>query len=389
MTHDDIRSRLKEDKIDYKSAQRGTSLDVPPDLTQLSRESRFNVPGAAVTASGFQTTQQPVAAGTGTAPTQVGDVRLERAGSQRWLVVDIATPIELDQWEGVHQVCDTHRAATYMRIGETRYRWEFQLLPEEDASAFTTLADVEYLIRPWTRTISLEDLELVRVAEYTFRAQIADRWRQGNVFILGDAAHLTPPFIGQGMCAGIRDAAAKLGDTKFSRSPRASEFAARAIMTTDTVPKQAAVRFELAGKEVTIGGICKGAGMIAPNMATTLSFVTTDARVPPASLDRALRRAVEPTFNAIAVDGDTSTNDTLAILASARGPTVSTARDLAKLTDALTDLLDDLAHQLMADGEGVHHVVTHGSGDNSLDVQLAVEMKCCSTRERMARLLPM
>jgi len=89
-------SILKEDKIDYKSAQRGSSLDVPPDLTQLSRDTRYVVPGAAVTASGYQTSQTSGASapGTGTAPLQVGDVRIERAGSQRWLVVN-RPPAEL------------------------------------------------------------------------------------------------------------------------------------------------------------------------------------------------------------------------------------------------------------------------------------------------------
>ncbi|MFP8834202.1 outer membrane protein assembly factor BamC [Hydrogenophaga sp. XSHU_21] len=83
-------SVLQEDRIDYKSAARGSTLDVPPDLTQLSRDSRYMVPGAAVTASGYQTSQNNAATapGAGTAPVQVGDVRIERAGAQRWLVVD-------------------------------------------------------------------------------------------------------------------------------------------------------------------------------------------------------------------------------------------------------------------------------------------------------------
>jgi outer membrane protein assembly factor BamC len=80
-------SVFQEDKIDYKGAARGSTLDVPPDLTQLSRDSRYNVPGSVVTASGYQTAQ-PAAAGTGTATVTVGDVRIERAGTQRWLVVD-------------------------------------------------------------------------------------------------------------------------------------------------------------------------------------------------------------------------------------------------------------------------------------------------------------
>lgn len=125
---------------------------------------------------------------------------------QRWLVVDIATDADLHQWEGVHQVCDDRRAGTYMRIGPTRYRWEFRLLDHESASDYADLAALRPLIAPWTNHVADTDLQVVRVAEYTFRAQLADRWRQGNVFLLGDAAHLTPPFIGQGLGAGLRDA---------------------------------------------------------------------------------------------------------------------------------------------------------------------------------------
>jgi 3-(3-hydroxy-phenyl)propionate hydroxylase len=125
---------------------------------------------------------------------------------QRWLVVDIATAADLDQWDGVHQVCDPSRAATYMRIGETRYRWEFRLLPGETAEDFGSLDALRPLIAPWIQRVAMADLRVVRVAEYTFRAKVAERWRRGNVFLLGDAAHLTPPFIGQGMGAGLPDA---------------------------------------------------------------------------------------------------------------------------------------------------------------------------------------
>lgn len=125
---------------------------------------------------------------------------------QRWLVADVMTDADLGQWDGVHQVCDPGRAATYMRIGTARYRWEFRLLDEETADDYATLAALYPLIRPWVDRVAPEELDLVRVAEYTFRAQIATRWRRANMFILGDAAHLTPPFIGQGLCAGLRDA---------------------------------------------------------------------------------------------------------------------------------------------------------------------------------------
>lgn len=124
---------------------------------------------------------------------------------QRWLVIDVTSMLELDQWEGVHQVCDPDRAATFMRIGDARYRWEFRLLPGETAADFESIEALQPLIGPWVEGISSEQLELVRVAEYTFRAQLADRWRDRNLFILGDVAHLTPPFIGQGLCAGVRD----------------------------------------------------------------------------------------------------------------------------------------------------------------------------------------
>jgi 3-(3-hydroxy-phenyl)propionate hydroxylase len=137
---------------------------------------------------------------------QIGSTMRDLNFEQRWLVVDIASDADLQQWEGVHQVCDPARAGTYMRIGEARYRWEFQLLAGECAEDFGTLTALRPLIAPWTADVPDSALQLLRVTEYTFRAQLADRWRRGNIFILGDAAHLTPPFIGQGMGAGLRDA---------------------------------------------------------------------------------------------------------------------------------------------------------------------------------------
>lgn len=125
---------------------------------------------------------------------------------QRWLVVDVNTDHDLDQWEGVHQVCDTQRAATYMRISDRRHRWEFQLNDGETSAEYDDMSRLQPLIAPWTGDLPADELEIVRVAEYTFRAQLADRWRDRRVFLLGDAAHLTPPFIGQGMGAGLRDA---------------------------------------------------------------------------------------------------------------------------------------------------------------------------------------
>jgi 3-(3-hydroxy-phenyl)propionate hydroxylase len=125
---------------------------------------------------------------------------------QTWVIIDVDTDAELHQWEGCHQLCSPQRAGTYMRVGETRYRWEFRLLDGETAADYQNISDIEPLIAPWLGDTPAEQLRLVRVTAYTFRAQVASRWRDRNVFILGDAAHLTPPFVGQGMAAGLRDA---------------------------------------------------------------------------------------------------------------------------------------------------------------------------------------
>ncbi|MBK9033694.1 MAG: bifunctional glutamate N-acetyltransferase/amino-acid acetyltransferase ArgJ [Myxococcales bacterium] len=151
--------------------------------------------------------------------------------------------------------------------------------------------------------------------------------------------------------AGIAAAGAALAPDGFA------DFAA-AILTTDRGPKTARREVTIGRSRVTLVGCTKGAGMIAPNMATTLTFVATDAALPPAALARATRGAVASTYNAISVDGDTSTNDMLAVLASGTAGAPLTGAAATKFAAALTELLADLATQLMRDGEGVHHVVT-------------------------------
>jgi 3-(3-hydroxy-phenyl)propionate hydroxylase len=126
--------------------------------------------------------------------------------AQEWLVIDVNTDADLNRWEGCDQLCNPQRAGTYMRVGETRYRWEFQLVDGETVADYQTLEAVEPLMRPWLGDTPIDALKLVRATAYTFRAQVASRWRDRNVFLLGDAAHLTPPFVGQGMAAGLRDA---------------------------------------------------------------------------------------------------------------------------------------------------------------------------------------
>lgn len=133
-------------------------------------------------------------------------------------------------------------------------------------------------------------------------------------------------------------------------------------MTTDTRPKRAGKSLRIGGRPVTIAGVAKGAGMIHPNMATLLSFVTTDAAISKSALQAALKIAVSQSFNRISVDGDTSTNDTLAILANgaAENPPIAKANgsDFDLFTRALTEVCRDLAIQVARDGEGAKKLIT-------------------------------
>jgi glutamate N-acetyltransferase/amino-acid N-acetyltransferase len=139
--------------------------------------------------------------------------------------------------------------------------------------------------------------------------------------------------------------------------------AAKAIMTTDTYPKVATRSAEIGGVTVTINGIAKGAGMIAPDMATMLSFVVTDADIAPSVLQALLSRGVGPSFNSVTVDSDTSTSDTLMLFATGAAGKRGQSRvetetaDLAGFAEALSGLLLDLALQVVRDGEGARKMV--------------------------------
>ena len=138
---------------------------------------------------------------------QLAGITMEDLGfTERWLVVDIKAETGLDTWDGVEQICDPARPATFMHITGDWYRWEFQLGDGEDEADLIAPAALGQLLRPWTGRGDLDGLEIIRSASYTFRARLASRFRAGRVFLLGDAAHLTPPFIGQGLAAGLRDA---------------------------------------------------------------------------------------------------------------------------------------------------------------------------------------
>jgi glutamate N-acetyltransferase/amino-acid N-acetyltransferase len=147
-----------------------------------------------------------------------------------------------------------------------------------------------------------------------------------------------------------------------NQRPSARSFAelSLAICTTDTVPKTAAASFKMAGKRIHLVGCAKGAGMIHPNMATTLAFVATDAAIAPSLLQKTLREVTGRTFNSISVDGDTSTNDTLLVLANgeAGAPSIKAASAAHRaFSAALEDVCHSLALQIVADGEGAQRVI--------------------------------
>jgi glutamate N-acetyltransferase/amino-acid N-acetyltransferase len=148
----------------------------------------------------------------------------------------------------------------------------------------------------------------------------------------------------------------RLSDLTLSLDPAKWDAAAQAIMTTDTFPKGAVASALIGGVAVKIAGIAKGSGMIAPNMATMLAFVATDANLTPAVIQALLNEGVKDTFNAVTVDGDTSTNDTLLAFATGRSgaPQIGDPADprLADFRRALGDVLLSLAQQLIRDGEG-------------------------------------
>jgi glutamate N-acetyltransferase / amino-acid N-acetyltransferase len=188
-------------------------------------------------------------------------------------------------------------------------------------------------------------------------AQIAARaigCKPGDVFLASTGV------IGEPLKAQVFDA---VMEGLVSRA-QAGDFlgAARAIMTTDTFPKVATAAAEIGKTKVTINGIAKGAGMIAPDMATMLSFIFTDAAIPAAALQTLLKDGVTDTFNAVTIDGDTSTSDTLMMFATGKAagvPRIGRATDprLKDFKKALHAVLADLSEQVARDGEGARKLV--------------------------------
>ena len=153
------------------------------------------------------------------------------------------------------------------------------------------------------------------------------------------------------IAAGIPKALADLRPDNWSS-------AAEAIMTTDTVPKAYSRKVKLSGGEAAVTGIAKGSGMIHPDMATMLCFVATDACVSRKNLQSMVKRVSDKSFNCITVDGDTSTNDSFMLIATGKGPSASSGKDLSILEKAVTQVSRQLAQAIVRDGEGATKFVT-------------------------------
>ena len=141
-------------------------------------------------------------------------------------------------------------------------------------------------------------------------------------------------------------------------SPDRFDDVAHAIMTTDLVPKTASAEVKLRRGPVRIAGMTKGSGMIQPNMATTLAFVMTDAQIPLARLKAMLKHGADGSYHRLSVDGDTSTNDTLALLANGASGVRPDPRELPKLEEAITEVMASLARAIARDGEGARKLIT-------------------------------
>ncbi|MDG5767206.1 bifunctional glutamate N-acetyltransferase/amino-acid acetyltransferase ArgJ [Balneolales bacterium ANBcel1] len=172
-----------------------------------------------------------------------------------------------------------------------------------------------------------------------------------DLVIVSSTGVIGEPFPTEDIVEGIRENAPKL-----TNRSSAGSFAANAILTTDTFAKEGFLEFTLDGREVNMAGIAKGSGMIHPNMATMLGFIVTDADIEPKLLQKAVSEAVDDTFNMITVDGDTSTNDMVAVLANGKAGndrlTNANHADYKVFRNKLREMMQHLAKLIISDGEG-------------------------------------
>ncbi len=179
-----------------------------------------------------------------------------------------------------------------------------------------------------------------------------------DMVIVASTGLIGEPFPTEEIVKGIEE-----NIDKISSDAKAGSFAANAILTTDTFPKEGFIEFDLNGKQINIAGIAKGSGMIHPNMATMLGFIVCDLDIEPALLDKALKKCVKTSFNMITVDGDTSTNDMVAVMCNglAGNERITSEDDPAYgiFCQKLEDMMIHLAKLIVSDGEGASKFVEY------------------------------
>ena len=233
---------------------------------------------------------------------------------------------------------------TTNRFAAAPVRWTRELLPCEDlravvvnsgnANACTGPRGEQDVVETVARTASLIDCEMEQIAVC-------------STGVIGT------PLPMEKLHAGVEDAFNTL-----SADVDAARGAERAILTTDTRPKSCAVEAQVGDQSFRVGGMAKGAGMIAPHMATMLGFVTTDVQIEADLLQQTVEECTEETFNAVTVDGDTSTNDSVVVMASGEsGVAVEEGGGLEEFTEALRHVMQDLAVSMARDGEGANILI--------------------------------
>jgi 3-(3-hydroxy-phenyl)propionate hydroxylase len=212
----------------------------------------------------------------------IGATMRDLAPADRWLVLDVTSPVELPVWPGASQVCDSRQPATFMPVTAGRYRWERRLARGESVADAITPGRLAALLAP----VDPAQVEVLRAVEYTFRAQVADRWRAGRVLLAGDAAHLSPPFVGQGMGLGLRDVHQlvwKLADVLAGK-------AREDLLDTYQAEREPHARAligiaRLVGRLMTGGGrggdVVRHAALAVARRIPAAAALATDSRTPP------------------------------------------------------------------------------------------------------------
>jgi 3-(3-hydroxy-phenyl)propionate hydroxylase len=212
----------------------------------------------------------------------IGATMRDLGPADRWLVLDVRSAAPLPIWAGVHQVCDPRRAATFMPVTGDRYRWEFRMRPGETVQQLTAPAALAALLAP----VDPLCVTVVRAAEYTFRAAVADRWRTGRVLLAGDAAHLTPPFVGQGLGLGLRD----VHQLAWKLAAVLAEEAGEELLDSHQAEREpharALIRVALLlGRLMTGGGrgadVVRRGALAAVRRIPAVARLATDSRTPP------------------------------------------------------------------------------------------------------------